>query len=210
MEAVDRPILRNYLPLKLFLDDLETMERILVDSSSAVSFEAEGFRFSSMGELASKVKRVRLEALHIRANSPYVSIELTRLWAKLYVDSSQDKSAGIFYKLDQVLSNRCRSLKWLYSYTCAWTLNGVALLSNFIPRYDRRLSVALTSVLSIWVVWVAFIRVRRHSTIILKHEKERGSFIDRNRDNLAVAVISAVLGALVGIAGTMLVGYLKK
>jgi len=59
--------------------------------------------------------------------------------------------------------------------------------------------------------WVVFTRLNRHLTIILKRNKEQGSFIQRKKDELAVAIVAAILGALIGIAGTVLVTtYLKK
>lgn len=212
MEPIDQSISQDHLPLKLFLDDLERIEQILKDSCSSATFETEGFRFGSLEELTSKIKKSRLETLHIKVNSPYVTIELTKNWARLYVGSSKDQSAGIFFKIEQILSARVRPLKWLYSYIFVSVLTvGCLFLSNIIPlKTDIRIVLSLYLILLAWLLWVAYIRLRHHSTIVLKRKEEQGSFIERNKDNLAVAVIAAIAGAFLAIIGTILVGYIKK
>ena len=111
-------------------------------------------RDSEPSELLSMVKKIRLKNVHIKSDSPYVTIELTRLWAKLYVGSSEDKSAGIFYNLDQILSSRNRSSKWLYNYLFLWILSGIFVLANipiFLLKIDLCLITLITSVYFIWV-----------------------------------------------------------
>jgi hypothetical protein len=216
MEQIDAPLLKDYSPLKLYLNDLERLEQVLAESCSEATCDTEGFRFGSIAELASNVKKTRLDAIRIEGNSPRASVELRKRWARIYVSSSKAQGAGMFYKLDQILSASQRSPRWLYSYSFVWVLNVLiyswgVLSFRIHDRLTRLVGVVVSGVLFIaWFAWVFRIRMTRHSTIILKRRAEQGSFVERNKDELAVAVIAATLGALLGVAGTIWATHFTK
>src|SRR5690606_25767442 len=110
-----------------------------------------------------------------------------------------------FFDLDTLLKSHQRRFSWFYSYWFVLIVFG--LLS--IPKdwlspeiYDR---VHLASIpFGFWYLWVAFIRLRRHSTIHLEHKTVAKTFFQRNQDQLAVGLIAAIIGAVIGVAATKL------
>lgn len=211
MERIDESPSKQYLPLVIFLDDLQAIERFLKDSCSSVRFEAAGYRFDSWDEFVSQTKMTNLRTVDVVAHDPFVHIDLERMWANLRVGTSADQGAAIFYKLDHLLSQRLRTLKWLYSYQFIFAMNAIVWLWNrFIPKSQIGLGLSASLASFAWVLWVLFIRIYRHSIIILKRRGEQGSFFERNKDNLVVAVIAAAVGALIGVAATVFVNGMKK
>jgi hypothetical protein len=70
---------------------------------------------------------------------------------------------------------------------------------------------ALHAASLMWLVWVLFVRLRRHSTILLAPRSGFNGFWLRKKDDLIVAAVSSVLGAILGVAGTLLsIHYVGK
>jgi hypothetical protein len=136
MKKIDKSISKNYLPLKLYLEDLENIEVILKEASKSLSIETEEYKFDSIADIKSNLKRDRIKELHLKTSDPYITLDFTPLWARVYVSSSETNGAGIFYKLNQIIESRTRFLKWLYSFHFLWATGGVFWLSSFIlPKW---------------------------------------------------------------------------
>ena len=148
-------------------------------------------------------------------------IELNRSSAHLYVDSSNILSSGLFFPLDQILSRCRRSGSWtFYSWRFVLAANVVVWAANvviwFLPRgvpFFTTYAVTLLSVaclMLVGIIWVGFIKTWRHSTVYIVKRREERSFFQRNRDQLAVALFSALIGALLGGTVTYVVDNLLK
>ena len=200
----------DVLGLRLDRDDLASIEAVLRDSAEGLEIETDGFQFDSLEELTTKFHDRTLRGVDIRTRRPYVSIELTRMWAKLYLGSSINASAGLFYRLDRILSRARRPLWPLYSYYFIWVLNGVFLLSTPLHRYiGASAATPLVAGSLAWVIWANCVRFRRHSLITLA-ARGSSSFWARKKDDLLLALVSALLGAILGVAGTLLAPYVHK
>ncbi len=208
MKKIDQSISKNYLPLRLDLDDLHAIEEVLKEATKEYQIDCGDFQFDSVDELAGKLKDATLRELEIKSLSPYLRIELTKLFASVYVGSNEIDSAGLFHKVDSILRKARIPLFFLYSYYSVWSLNIFIILLEFIHR---------SPVLD-WLFWgmllgvlrVGYVRLTRHSSVIVASTRLAGSFFRRKKDDLLLAVISGLVGALLGIAGTILVNYLKK
>lgn len=217
MKKIDKSLSKDYLPVKLYLDDLEQIDEIMKEASTSLSFETEDFKFDSIEELKNNLKKAQINELHVKSSSPYITIDFTRMWARVYVSSSETSSAGIFFRLDQIISNRTRILKWLYSFYFIWVTNisvwlisGTFGLTFISSRMNPYTSITLTALSSMWLFWVLFIRLRSHSIIFLTHRGSEKPFLQRNKDNLILAIISAILGAILGIAGTLIANQFQN
>jgi len=214
MKKIDKSISKEYLPVNLYLDDLENIHGILREVSDSVSIETDEYKFDTIEEVASNRKGDRIKELHLKTTTnPHVTLGFTPLWARIYVSSSEANGAGIFYKLNQVIEKRTRTLKWLYSFYVPFIVGGIMLLSSrFLPSltyssspFYVSLAVSVTALLFMWVIWITYVRLRKHSTIALIHRSTEKSFLQRNKDNLILVIISALLGAILGVAGTLIV-----
>jgi hypothetical protein len=211
MKKVPKSLSKNYLPVKLYLDDLENIEDIL-KATDSYSLRTDDYQYESVNELVTNVKTDRLRQLDIGTLG--VSINLGKISAAVHVSSNAANNAGTFYELDQILSRRTRLGKWSYSFPFMFILIPiVALLTSFLflLHLSLRLNLAISIVLYVlaaaWMVWIYYVRIARHSLIILVHKGTQKGFFERNKDNLILVIISGLLGAILGVAGTLTVNY---
>src|SRR5205807_8469889 len=120
----------NYLPVKLYLDDLENIEDIL-KAKDSYSLRTDDYQYESVNELVTNLKTDRIRQLDI--DTLGVSINLGKISEAVHVSSNAANNAGTFYELDQILSRRTRRAKWFYSFPFMLTvLPIVALLTSFL------------------------------------------------------------------------------
>jgi hypothetical protein len=216
MKKIDKSISKDYLPVKLYLDDLESIEEILKEVSTSLSFETEDYKFDSIEELKTHFKRAQINELHVKSSTPYITMDFTRMWTRIYVSSSDISNAGVFYRLDQIISNRNRKLKWRYSFYFLWIVNILLWIINGVPfgpkliPVNPYLSISIDTLAFMWLIWFFFIKFRRHSVIVLTHKNSEAPFLQRNKDNLILAIISALLGAILGIGGTLILNQIQS
>lgn len=207
MERLDTPITRSYLPIVLYLDDLTEIIRAFPDPDPRIEISTVEYRFESIDELRDKHPSERLVTLSIKCSDPYVTLELSRFDATLYVGSSQAAPAGVFWKIDAVLRRAQRRFAWIYSWPGSigiWVLFGLAFMPAF--RFHVAAGLAVVALWACWGIWSFRVTLRFHSLVILRPKTSKGmrGFIARNKDQLLVAVIAALLGLIAGVIGTLL------
>src|SRR6266404_5012286 len=98
MERIDKSISKNYLPLIIYLDELEKIESAL-PAGTKVEIETGDYRFDSIAEFAANTKTDRIHDFKLTVRDPYLQIELKPMWAHVYASSSAPAAAGIFYTI---------------------------------------------------------------------------------------------------------------
>src|SRR4051794_2394531 len=115
MKKTPAPLVKSYMPLILWRDSLDEIVRILTVNCESVELKSGEYTFESVAEMANHFGSYRpILALDINAHGPHVSLDLNRLWARLYVGPS-DKAGAIFFELDRILSEAQRWHPVLYS-----------------------------------------------------------------------------------------------
>jgi hypothetical protein len=210
MKKLDQSISVEYPPLKLYRDDLEKIEDILKDSLHEVEIVVGELQFDSIDELAAHFSHGRIRSLKLGSKSPYTTIELAKMWSRLYVGSSEDVALARFHRLDEILRAARRSCWRLYNLFFVMILMPVGLgASPFIFKLSETAAIVIGATSVAWLVWVTYVHLRRHSTIWLSH---RGaiSFWARKKDDLVLTAVKVVAGAVLGAAGTLLVQWFGK
>jgi hypothetical protein len=215
MKRKPEALSKVYMPLILWREDLEDLLSVIARRNGAVEIVKGDYIFETLDELAAHAGSRDETNLAISSSKPYSQIELRPWQARVFV-AADDATSGIFYEIDKVLTSCQRRIPFLYSY---WTVNtittAVILLSFFagwsvshagMPGYFSLIPLLLLG----WTVWVLFVRLKRNSVIRLERRVDRKSFFRRKKDELALIIISALTGAGLGVAGTMLAGYFHK
>lgn len=207
--------LTNYLPLILWREDLEELMSVLSRRNGAVEIVKGDYIFDTLDELAAHVGSRDQTNLTISSSKPYAQIELQPSASRVFV-MAEDATSSIFYEIDTVLTSRQRRIPLLYSYSAVNTISTAVILLSFfagwsvshagMPGYFSLIPLLLVG----WTVWVLFVRLKRNSVIRLERRVDRKSFFQRKKDELALMIISALIGAGLGVAGTMLAGYFHK
>lgn len=206
MQKLDRPQTKDYGPLIMWASDLEYLFAEL-NNCTGIEFVADDVKFESVDEFVEFSKGRNPSSVEITAGEPYLSIELYQRWARIYVSSSDLLASGLFLKIDSILSRCERKPRFFYQY--AWVIGSVIVIPNifYLPplkSYDYLNLWASVFAFS-WMLYVAFIHLWRFSIVRPMHREESPGFFRRNIDAIVVAVIAALFGAIVGVAGTKMV-----
>lgn len=204
MKKLSKPLSKEYLPVVLHIEDLEALVDALDNCSNSVKIEADDCSFSSVAELGEHFGTRRPRNVSLKSSDPYATIDLNPMWAKVYVGSDSTKSAGVFFKLDQIMVGRLRRPAFAYSYYFVWILNGAFFLSstNLVKSYLGAYSICVPLIFFSWFTWISIVRFRWHSTVYTYRRSSSQPFWIRNRDQLAIALIAAIFGAILGAIAT--------
>ncbi len=188
-------------PVRVSLDDLEDIVGQLNNAGLEVLIRSDNIQYDSLQELREhrglSVRSLDIEA-RIREHG-YRKLELEFDGARVRVSSASVDEIGsvVFRVRDQVRSLKRRLL--LLS-PGSWWLLGAALtiLSYPAARVDKRMDAwfTFTSLACYVMAAVAFVVRRKMCGLSLRRNHE-GGFWSRNRDSVAMATISALLGALI-------------
>jgi len=213
MKKVERPITKEYLPVKIFLDDLLVIEKILNEETDSIKIKIDDMEFDSVSELVSFYENKNVETvfnLEIDSSGPYISIELRRLWTKIYCSSDSVEVSGIYYKINQVLENCLRKPSFLYSYYTIYIIAGILFISQIFSRSIEKGLLIAAPFYICWVIWNGYIRLGRNSIIYLYNRRKKKGFWKRNADQLVLLVITVILTAAITYYFPSITDFVKK
>lgn len=213
MKKITKSISGYYAPVKLFIDDLETivavMKEVVVDAQIVIS--TEDYEFASPEELKQLNLKV-IRRLSINASShfmPIISLTVSLNSRGVYISCSHDNQMlrGALMTLEHLV--RARSRKWLWVRyvhfgASVLSLNG-AMVFGIYGLLDNNASnlyascylfVALLILIALYVATKPF----RESEVVIARRHEYITFSERNRD-----IIIAVLTVALGVIGTLIV-----
>jgi hypothetical protein len=198
---------RSYGPVVLWLEDLTEIVTFLKENTKKVEISNEDYRFQTIDDLKEHFGSQTQFLLEIDTTDPYVSIKLTRLGPKLYVAAGA-QSTHLFHEIDDMLSRRQRWFPWAYSFWFMMVFPAAVFAVDHLFLAGRPEPVAqilsqMATLLFLWFLWVAYVRLRRECVIKLQRRADRKSFFERNQDQLIMLLLGAVLGGIVTFAGIM-------
>jgi len=169
-----------------------------------IEFVVDNTKFDSVEEFVAEVRGQSPREISIKARDPYLNIDLDKFSARLYVSSSQLIASGIFFQLDAILSRCERKPKFVYSYK--WTVGSLWILPNifYLPPLKpfAYLQIWVSVLILTWVLYAMYVALLKHVTTYPVYREYKQSFLKRNFDSVAIAVISAFIGAVGGVAAT--------
>lgn len=212
MERVPKSLAEHLLPVVLHLDDLEAVTNVLAEAGHEVAIVGQGFSFSSLAELSEKCAPGPIHDLTLSCRDPYVSLELNSHQIWLHASDDGLLSTGAFEKIRNVLAPRFRRLtrpsfhvKILPVLAAVLgSFIGSALISEMYS-WAAVATVPAICLVGLWF-WGYNIQFRRYSTIFLVRRATRPSFWKRRHDEIVLAVIAALLGALATALVTTFIG----
>jgi hypothetical protein len=203
MKRLSRSLSKSYPPVVIHLNDLEELEKLLTDEGCEVKFETVDASYDSVAELNQHVQTFRIKELEIEARKPYLTIQLHQMWARLYVSADTTAHLGVFHKADEFFKRHLLWPPYLYSgpiWWAAWIIYEVSVTFHKFPFVFRT---CVLSAFGIWGVWLTYVRFTRHS-LVLRERAPQQPFWFRNRDALRLAMVSGLMGAILGIGGTLI------
>jgi hypothetical protein len=208
MKKVNKSISKEYLPIKIYIDDIEQIVAIFDENKLKYTIETEQYKYDSLSELIDSAQEKKIKSLEIKTYQPYITVEFQKMWAKLYVSSDETFTTGIFHKIDTIINKSKRLMPFIYSYYFVWIMNIVIAIEGILNKSGKLFPEYIdTTISTVWLFWLArilYIRMVTHSSIQLIKKEHVTNFFQRKRDDLILSLLSAIVGAILGVAATIL------
>jgi hypothetical protein len=202
----------------LFLDDIEEIVGILrelVESQKSkvdepatkVTFSVGGSECDDLQDLPKIAKPYR--ALDIEVERGWAS---TRLTFYFFFDSwrsyglTREATLAAYHKLEPIFKKRKRHWAAFIQTIPWWAWGLVVVAADLLLHLSHLVTSTFKGHIPLMVIYaLAYITGARHTSVALRHSWELSPFFVYLKDK----IIPLIAGALLGILGTLLTGYLK-
>jgi hypothetical protein len=202
MERRQKSLRVTLKPLFLYYDDLVEIIHCLKEVSSEISINTEEYSLSDIKEIK-EINRKVINSIVISSCKPYISVDLDKNSASIYISEDNALQRGVLEKIRQILAKKTRKLAWLAnsSFLSGGT-TGASFWFLFNAAIQRNFDLAIQGLLVLtlglfWVVLGFKNQLKNYSMIYIQSKDEAPSFFSRKKDDIFVALISGCIGALV-------------
>ncbi|MCL4199473.1 MAG: hypothetical protein KJZ69_18420 [Phycisphaerales bacterium] len=210
MKTLNPPISKHLPALRLYLDDVQAIFACLEQNCGGrVSITTCNHEIGSPEELQHLAAEYTND-LSIECTEPYLTLELKAHDGRLYVGGSDVQCAGICAKVESLLAHCPKCYPVLHPWLAQAIIFGVVVLApawlwGRVVQVSELWSWAFTLV----ALWIAFSiefewRFKHYNTVVFARRKDRPGWLRRNRDQLALAVVSAIAGSIVTLTAQAL------
>lgn len=196
MKAIRRCTHRKLPPLRIYEDELRELYSFLTDTcEESISIETCGYELDSIDECRNLPEKQSHE-ITISCKKPYLQIQLTQHYGEMYCGDANIEAEGIISRAEQILRKGERNHprlteKWWWLIPLFAGLLGMGCASQSVSL------IAVGTVLLVlsWVVVVVEYRLS-YNTVVFALRKDAPSFWSRNKDQVLLLFIGAVVGSL--------------
>jgi hypothetical protein len=194
--------------VRLYRDDVKLIYDELNSACAKVTIETDEFQADAVDDLR-EYPRHRISGLEVRGQDPFVSVQFRRWGVHLFRYDDTHVAAGVADNIRNILANRQRRPKWLFTWWPYWFLVLIcwgAIGVRFIePLGDARewISIAISSGAGLMILPLLYVSFKRGSVVFSSNRRDSPSFMRRNADALTVNGLVAV----VSIAMTAVLTY---
>ena len=187
----------------LFREDLENIELIIKNylKPSEYKLESESFEYSEVAEI--KINPKQINNLRIQTNNPDLFIDLTKKKASIHADDDGVNTVGSIKKMMDIIEKRERKFLW-YSSNVGMllilplmTLSILSLVS--LQLVDKLYAIIILVSSIILLVGGLYATEYQFSIINFMYKEDKPSFFRRNKDQIGVNVIIAIISFLLGL-----------
>lgn len=210
MEKKNKQLKKSFVLVKLYKNDLEEINNILINRFDKIIWETEEYKYYKFDDFINNelLNTKSLKSLYI--NIPtfgYINFDKSNSEIIFYNDDIE--TAGIFLKLSDLISN-CESLPFISRFiknNSTLILISFLLISLFINNNklilrNNEITVwyyrSKISLFIIFLFFAGYINLR-NSIIYLNDRKNKSNFFIRNKDSLITNLIFLILGGLITI-----------
>lgn len=183
---------------KLYLDDLKAILDILEEHCGRVEIRTGDFDEISpaeVDELVAKLGVKRFSDIFIKAYDPYITIDLRTFGVSAYISEDELTQHGIVSKLREKIEHRRK--RYFGTFTNIVGMLPMAGMGVAIATSEWALALMCFG-LTVLLIWPIVKYQMAHKIVVLTTSKaNEESFLTRRKDDIAVAVGSALIGAIV-------------
>ncbi len=214
MRQIKRPISTELPVIKMYLDDVQAIYDILKNNCNTVIIETDKYQITDI----TKLKDIGVDEIHemsFNCQNPDINIELRPYMGRIYISEDSTLTRGILSQIEEILSKCKRKIVsklesslfyLLFSLLVSAT---IVLLVIFVELWLAIFwGVTVVLIYILLVVKSYRLSLRQHSTIILSERRERTNFFNRNRDQIIVGLIIAIVSVALTILAFKLFQWL--
>jgi hypothetical protein len=197
MEKVIKPIRKKYLPVKIYIDDIEKIVSIFDSNNISYTLETDQFKFKSLSNLVESLNQKEIPKLQIQTDKPSITIDFNKMWASMDTYSNDTLTTGLFHNIDDVLKKTIRFFGFSYNFYFFWMINilfGVYSLNQESNSFTDLFDIPFVLLL-IYTAKMLYIRMIKYSSIQLVRKEDKANFFIRKKDDLILGIIMAIIGA---------------
>jgi hypothetical protein len=216
--------------VRVYLDDIQEIFSILKELTADVRIQADDFEATDPQDLLD-ISSDTIDELTIVASQPNVTVSLSGKAATLEATDPDNSTLGALKRIEERVDQRRRPLKKVLWNTnrepflvaiafllgiVSVVLLGIWLASDPPNPPPNTIRDDIGWVIGIWVVTLLVVSLsvimtaRRQAVVIPRLQKDAPPFWERNRDEIAINAVFTVIGAVLGIAATLLVQSLGR
>lgn len=201
MKKVGNKRFEDFPAAKLYLDDILEIVHVLEDSCDDVQISTGGFddiKPSEIKELAASLGNNRFDDIYIKSYHPYISFDLRSFGISAYISEDTLVQHGIVSKFREIVEKRKK--RYFGSLNNILGLFPMAAFGISVAN-NEWLFAALFIGLSFLMIWPLVKYQMANKVIVLNSlKRNENSLFSRKKDEILVALISAIIGALVSFA----------
>lgn len=203
MKSSTSKTFEDFPSFTLYLDDLKEILDVLQESCEEVKLQTLGFTDVSpleLDELAQNIESERFPNIYINAINPNVTIDIRSFGLRVFIFDDEVVQRGIVSKIRDVVNKRQRKYfgKVIYFF---YGICGLVLASLIYQKYFLYAVVLLGPIFIAINPSVKYI-VNNKVKVFTENKSHRPSFIERKKDDLVISLVSASIGALLGVVLT--------
>lgn len=198
MKKTENTRFEDFPAAKLYIEDLKEILDIIGNNCENVEFrtgEYEEVLPSELDDLVKTMNKKRFDDIYIKAHQPYVSVNIRGYGVSAYISEGSLAQHGIISKIRSIIDKR----KKKYFGVVANTLGYLPMVGfgGALSQGEWGLA-GIFIALSLLMIWpLVKYQMEQKVVVLTSSISETESFLVRRKDELFVALIAALLGALV-------------
>jgi len=195
LKKLNKHLGEHLKPVKLFYDDIEEIYEILKAANNEVKIEADNYEIESLDEILT-IKKPFFTNLQISIRNPYVSINFKNNEIWLYASEDTAIQRGLYEKLKLLINKKKRLFAPLLQNSI---FSGLYLGTSFWWFLTKEFTMGLIIIITglLWMYLGYKSQFQHFSIIVPEYSNNKPNFFIRNKDNIILAVISALLGGII-------------
>lgn len=188
---------------RLFRDDLVEIEKIIKNELKPREYklETKDYEYEEIESIPSDTKQT--VDFHIQTHDPYISIDFNRFSARVYAGDDNLDTTGALTKIIEILSRKERKVLFWSQKIAVWIapilfIAPIQALTEIgeIKSTKHWVALGVSLLAAIWWIVSFYSSMYKFSTIRFVFHKESPGFLTRNKDQIILVILGAVIGAL--------------
>jgi len=199
MKTLKQPISKELPLTRMYLDDVKAIYDILKNNCGSVEITTDKYEISDVTKLKD-IGESQIHTLNFECRDPYISINLFPSHGRIYISEDSTITRGILSQIEDILNKCKRKIASILDSFSAYIILGLLLSTSLvmISKFTEGW-LSITLVIFIILIFILYygqtyrLSLHQHSTIILSERRERANFFKRNKDQIIVGLIIAIV-----------------